>query len=278
MSNVIAVNDASVAGGIVYWSLGGTINVDAFRLAWVDAGLDPALLPPEPTEGSALKRAMLEQAGRRLLARPINRGKTWLLVSETPNGSDADYSVRSKVELQKDGTLLIHAENGINEKIESAYANALSNYDVTDIANWLVHRAYACQALALRPRGGVYFIPRANIDTFLSYVSVLNKVSADCNVYRIPALQSADAVQAILAALQDETSDSLRQIELDVVDCVQDRVKQSRREECNRLLAKVRFYEDLLSENLDSLKAKIENLSVSLTVSVLSDEPEPVTV
>jgi hypothetical protein len=267
-----------VAGGIVYWSLGGSVDVGALKQEFENVGLDPSLLPVVPTESVALKRAVQARSEHRLLARPVNRGKTWLLVKESPNGSDADYAIETKASLES-GQLVVSSNNGVGDEIRSAFDHALSHYDPSDIASWLVRIAYNCKAVALRPRGGVYFVPRENIDTFNKFISVLSaSVAPECSVYRIPALQSDEAVQAILAAIEEEATAAIAEIEADVANCVQNRVKESRRLLCAQLVEKVKYYEDLLSANLDSLRTRIEDLNISLAESVLSTEEEEATV
>ena len=126
------------------------------------------------------------------------------------------------------------------------------------IANWLVGLAYRCKAIALRPRGGVYFIPQAHVAEFAQYVEVLHETAVGSHVYQIPAMQSDAAVQAILAALQAEVSEALAEINEDIASCVQNRVKDSRRLRCAKLQEKVKVYADLLQVNLDSLQDSIE--------------------
>ena len=272
--NIVAVNDAKVAGRIVYWSLGGEVSAASLQQVWLDANLDAKLLPNEPSEHVALKRAVQNQATKRLLARPVNHGKTWLLVEETPNGSDADYSVRCKSVLGQDGKLNISGDNGFISRIQDDYNKFLNYFDPSDIGNWLVSLAYRCKAVSLRSRGGVYFIPAVNVGYFDEYVNVLRSVAPECNVYQIPALESSEAVEAILAAVQREAAEAVSEIEADISGDASNTVKKNRRKALAELTEKVSFYENLLSANLSSLQEKISSLSFSLAESLLSQENE----
>lgn len=279
----VVTTDLNTAGRISYWRLSGDLDLVQLAAVWTAQGLDKALLPKPPGDGVALGRAMHEQSGTvtsqvRLLARPLAR-QAWALVEETLVKDSLSYETLLSVKFEKGGPVFTrdHAShdryNTLVASIRSSYDNMKGTLTTNDVSSWLVKLAGQYQSVPLRDTGGIYFVPKTHVDTWDRIVRAITKVSAH-SIFQIPALKTAEAIAAITDAVTQECEAIALTIEREMqAGKLGDRALQTRRKECEALLAKVGAYDTLLDVQL-KCRERVEVLQATIVATVLAEGSE----
>lgn len=298
-NGIIAVEgDAKLAGAITYWQLNGTVSLDALRTAWVAAGLDEDALPSEPSETVGLSRAVRALLNPERDAHKIKGGEFkggWVITETDTTGAKpvtvnvltAAHTADEDAARSADN-LRISVEPGFefhrNEPtgivLRKAYNRARGELDPSgDVSPWLKRLADALGCVSLRDTGGVYFIPRDGIDAWRKYAEVVESVSQGSHrIHRIPAMQTDDAVAAILDAIETEAESTLEAFEADLCKDGDDklglRALKSRSKQAEALADKLAKYEALLGVKLNKIRESLENTQANLTAAEWAIEAE----
>jgi hypothetical protein len=288
IADVMAISDVSrdAAGAIVLWRLSGETNFDALRAAFVAQGMDEKLLPDLPSPEVALRRAMQDQVDKRVLMRALP-GKGYALVSEHSAEDDASaplqYQVILQVRLVKsdvhpDGCYLDMSHSGatslVSDQIHAAFRANMRRLEAYDTAEWLCQMVKHVQAVPLRDTGGVYFIPRQTLPIWRKVVASLRAASATF-IAEIPALQSSEAVDAILDSLRREADQFSGSMEAELAAAAQTadgmgtRAIKTRVGRCEDATEKLGVYERLLGVKLEEVRTRLEQLQANLAAAAL---------
>jgi hypothetical protein len=271
----IAVTDATPqAGAMIFWELSGMVDAQALRKAWAAAGLDAALVPDDPAPKTALKRAVDTLAEKRKLVRPVQNG--YSLVEESETGEKLDYKQQVTATLDSVGILKVDpAEGTLADLIRASYQSHLEQLVPSDISGLLVDLCDSLLAVALRARGGFYFLPPDSVGKFQAAVCVLRSVSSHL-CYEIPALKTESAVQAILAAVEREASAEIEEFEAILTNTeAGPRALKTKVRQCSGVAEKVAAYEKLLGLSLVELQDRLSGLRSRLTeASLMASEAE----
>jgi hypothetical protein len=281
--------DAETAGAISYWRLGGSVKLTGLSAAWVAAGLDAADLPSEPSDKIGLSRALrnLESATRKAIQ--IKGGDFaggWGLVDviTTDGNVHTRQVLRAKRgEGSRELDIVVEPEYAhedayhhfggsqtpVSVQLRQAYQRVRSELAATDVSAWLIDLARKVSAISLRESGGVYFIPRDEVARWEQISQVVASVSdGRHDVFRIPALQTAEAVEAILSSLEVEANDTIGAFEADLIktgeDAIGARALKGRLRAADTLAAKLAKYEGLLGVKLDKIRESLETVKADL--------------
>jgi hypothetical protein len=155
-----------------------------------------------------------------------------------------------------------------------AYTAALETLATADISPWLSSLMDDLRAVPLRDTGGVYFVPAFATKRFEAMLAALRAVS-DHRIAAIPALDSNEAVAAVLDALQEEATKELATIRRELEeDALGERALNTRIGKTSGVEAKLSSYEDLLGGNLDTLRERIQSMRAELTVAMTKAQAE----
>ena len=271
----IAVTDTTPqAGAMVWWELSGDVDAQRLRTAWNAAGLDPELVPDDPAPKTALKRAVDTLAEKRKLVRPVQNG--YSLVEELECGDKLAYSQQVTATIDSVGVLKVEPAKGtLADLIRASYQAHLEQFVPSDISVLLVDLCDSLLAVALRARGGFYFLPPDSVGKFQAAVCVLRSVSSHL-CYEIPALKTESAVQAILAAVEREASAEIEEFEAILTNVeAGPRALKTKARKCSGVAEKVAAYEKLLGLSLVELQDRLSGLRSRLTeASLLASEAE----
>lgn len=277
-TGIIAVTEnIEEAGAVLYWSLSGGLDADKFEAAWIAGGLDANLLPETPTPETALRRALNEQKQHRRLVRPIKGG--WAVVDETDGAQGLEYRTRLTAHLNKIGHLRIDDPDDtdaeiIGADIATAYRRHQDMLTQNDISTWLVNMARKCQAVALRDRGGIYFIPHEALEHWRAMTGTLTDVS-DHTCFEIPALKTEQAVDAILDAITREAEAVAADMEKELMEGdLKQRALQTRSRKCEEVMAKLNSYEKLLGKSLSTISDRVDTIQADLAAATLAQMAE----
>lgn len=285
---IVTPDAAATAGAISYWRLGSTIDLPVLRAAWERAGLDTNLLPEEPSDKVGLSRALrdLESATRKAIKiRGGDFADGWGLVDiRTEDGNVRTVQVLRARKLVGSAVVDVAVETDylytedFSAQINAGFRRACSQLAAPDVSIWLRNLAEGIDATSLRDKGGIYFIPRDAVGFWEKVTTVLAEVSrAECKVFRIPALQTAEAVEAILDSIEVEARDTIDAFEADLVaaaepDGLGARALRTRQAQAEKLAGKLGKYEGLLGIKLDAIREKLETVSAGLTAARFAAE------
>lgn len=270
-TKVIAVPELpqDAAGAIAFWRLTGAISHAKLMGMWLDDGLDERLLPELPSPTVALHRAMEQLQERRRLIRPLGRGAGWAVVQEQPKGDDdLGYNLTVRAKLDAVGHLVIEPEDSpLKGQIVEQFNYQMGTLTQSDVSSWLCTLVNKLSAVPLRETGGVYFIPRGQVAVWKRMAAVLEGASG-CVVHEIPALQSADAVAAILDALAHESAGMAKTMKEDIQK-LGERGLKARMTECEAYEVKIEMYEKLLGQHQQALHDRLQSLKAAIATAIL---------
>jgi hypothetical protein len=301
-AGVVVVADAgNVAGRVVYWRLAGTVEHEVLVDAWAEADLDLALLPSPPSPLHSLRRTMAVLTGtrskRRLLVRPLGRGVDgFALVHEAADGRDLEHATILTASISDErteaGTPILDvrpgpalniidldaagwANGGVQRDVQRQFGVACMEHDPGATSYWLTNLLPKMNAVSLRDKGGVYFLPRDMIPVWDRMVEVIRSVS-DHAIFQLPAMQTQDAVDAILDAVTQEAKTLATSIERELNDGEElgKRALQTRVRYCDEMRAKLDRYAELLDTKLDDIDARLDSLKANVAQAILMAEAE----
>lgn len=270
---IMAVTDGlEEAGAVVWWELDGSVSSTDLGNAWTNAGFDPDILPDAVTPRAALKRAMRSLAEKRKLVRPLSGEEGYSLVDETADGENLAYNQSVTAIVTDDGTLKITPSGTtLHIDIVMSYTEQLRSFDATDISSMLVQFTRTLEAVALRSRGGFYFLPPAALKQFRAAAEVIRRVSKHV-FFEIPAMQTKSLVAAVLASVEREAVAEMEAFEKALSDESGSRALKTKMRECQAVASKVSHYENLLGTSLVALQSKLSGLQARLSEAVLLAE------
>ena len=272
----LAVTDGTPqAGSLVWWELSGLVDAAALRGAWAAAGLEDGLVPEDPAPRTALRRAVETLAEQRKLVRPLAGREGFSLVEETAEGEALSYKQSVVAIVDAVGQLKVEpAEGALADSIKASYQRHLDNLVPSDISSLLVHYCESLDAVALRARGGFYFLPPASVEKFRVAAQVIRSVGAHV-CYEIPALRTESAVQAILAAVEREAAAEIEEFEAILTNTeTGPRALKTKAKQCDRVASKVAGYETLLGTSLVELQERLSGLRSRLAEAAILAQAE----
>lgn len=268
--------EAKAAGRIVWWTLSGDVNRDALALALAGEG-SAFEAPPEPSPKVAITRAAHEVAkAMRGDAHQTKQG-AWCIVgkaSKEDGGATLAYPINLEAVLGADYRPVVTGDDPA--AFLAAFDAARASLASIDVGNWLCDVLTRVGAVALRERGGIYFVPRDAVAKWERVTRALASASGH-KIHAMPAMRTADAVDAILSAI---TADTERQCDETNAEIRGDdehkplgkRGLANRHQEMQGLLERLARYEDILGTRLDGLRTGIENVRASLSAAILDLE------
>jgi hypothetical protein len=297
-TDLVAVEQemADAAGILVYWSLCDSVYLEDLRDALSNEGLE-SWLPEPPTLETSAHRAAQTCAGsgkgsRRMLVRPLRRRGAWDIVEETVEKQDDGKDklnhqalVRVEIEQTDNGKQLKvgpfrHSDlrpttQALVDRIRRLTPALQGMLSSTDISSWLLSILdKRVSAVGLRQRGGIYFIPRDQVETWHHVVGALRAISSH-QLFEIPAMRSDEAVEAVLAAVRREAQEKLQQMEDYLCgDKVSTRGINAWTRDLEKIREKTARYAALLGEELPDLEQKEEHCAGLLTAAQLKKGSE----
>jgi hypothetical protein len=268
--------ESSSLGAVVLWNL-TEMQFSDLTIEWTEAGLPWDWLPEQPSDTQALRRALDAHASRRMLVRPLESRGSWALVSEhlveDEQGTTLTHVTSAKVswdsELQQ-----VLVEGGTNElraEIELQFSQAKLTLTSLDLSSWLVDiTTRQLHGIPLKLRGGVYFVPKQSVELYARIARVLGRYGS--SVTQIPAMTSAEALEAITEALQAEVEAVSEGVRQDLQKGLGERALKTRENHASELLERVKAYSDILGTANQALVRKVEELRIEVaTLKIVSD-------
>jgi hypothetical protein len=263
-------------GAVTWWALAGTMDGERLSATWKAAGLDEKLLPPLPSPGTAIRRALGEQRSARRLVRPLEGTHGLALVNEQATGEELLHAIELRATVDKVGNVRVTpADHVLAAELKAAYEKHLGELSHEDISSWLCDLIHVVRATSLRESGGFYFVPPGeSLAVWRKMVAVLTACSGH-QVFEMPAMRSDQAVAAVLAAVSREASAEAHAMEAELSsEELGRRALQTRERRCQTAMQKLAAYEGLLGSALDELKDRFEDLQQQIAAAALAADDE----
>jgi len=272
---IVVTERSNEAGAVVWWALSGEVNTQQLRNELSARGAD--YLPVfDTTPRTALKRAINGISERMLFPRALPGKTGWALVRERAMESDLQHEVEMRVWLDDKSetgcqNLRIDPFNHpLAEHLRQLYEHHLGTLDVEGLSTWLTGVVIPqLSSVALRDRGGFYFMPQPSVD-MMRRVADACEVLSGCRFFEIPAMRTEQAVQAIMAALQRDINLACTDLEGSITPELTERGVKTRTKRCFALLDYVQTYEQTLGVGLQSMRDQIERIKAAITVATIA--------
>lgn len=291
--------DGRSVGRIVMWQLsGGGVSLESLENALKE--VESSANPPSPvTPKLALHRAVETVAtelgfetlllGAKEVEKDANgkpkgyqrkRGD-WAIVKRPKErmtdmgGAEVVYSIVASARVgagdQLEATVSdVREDDDLERKLKAAYAASKGVLVPADIGNWLCDKLRGLDAMALKPNGGIYFIPKPNVARWDKVVAALAKVSAH-KIHGIPAMRTQDAIDAIMSAITEETRAECERVNKEIAESgLGKRALESREKEADDLLSRLERYETLLGGRLDDLRSAIDETRAAIVTAQMT--------
>lgn len=283
---VITESVVAVAGAVSYWRIASDTNLVTLAAAWKKHGLAEDQLPTPPKDEVALGRAVADMVEKRVLVRPLARRGAWGIVQETVTERPGttprlDHTTLVNVFFRQ-GQMVVEQAQGTWEqrnlyvaRVDDAFNRHRNSLAHSDISSWLLGIAYKLGAVSLRDSGGVYFIPRKDIEIWNKVADAVEETGS--TIFRIPAMRTAETVAAITDALTAEAAAVAQTMEDELMatgdDALGVRALKTRAVSATALLEKLSTYEELIGRQLD-IRQRIESLSANIVAVALTSSNE----
>jgi len=262
------------AGRFTLWSLSGSVDIQTFALAWIDAGLDAELLPNGPSETVALQRACRDAEGRRSVRARLKDGGWALATLRDTNDLDgADVQINTELRIWlRDGALRFTPHNHtLVDEIRKSFNRHMMLLSPNDISCWLVRMASKLNAVSLRDHGGVYFVPNQAVPAWAATTTTLTQNSSH-RVYNVPAVEGdTDTIALIADAVAAEVTEQREKIAYEIASgTLGVRALEERKRRLGDLEVKLITYETVLGSSLGKLRDELKEVDADVGLAMLS--------
>lgn len=272
------------AGAMVWWELSGPVLLEDMKEALEAEGWDETATPEPASLALALGRAAgAALASKRQLLRPLSKRGSWEIVQESVVSEDDDYvgdvveGCQYKSVLKgwvEDGAIVLRGDPEMAAKVRALVPNYQATIEVTDFSSWLLDQAAACHAVALRSRGGFYFIPKERLDRWQAVKRVTRACSGH-SLREISAMRTEEAVEAIMSAVTREVVASFSEMEEWMKkDNFSNRGANVVEANLEKAREKVELYSKLLGAGMESVMARHHQVVGALTAVRLALKEE----
>jgi len=274
-------------GTLMWWNLNGNriSHADLEALAQ-RYGMPAEYLPSEIKPNSAFKRAVRHattKLDKEHMLRTINDDKRECsvgLVREKRNATQKDlkYVVESRITFSKDTSKIDHdQDNPIIQEIYGLYQIHLDH--ATEDVRTMMTNFLKASGVAIRPSGGVYFVPSKFQAVLESLCNVVEKAGQN-ETFQLKVVESPEAKQTIAkvakAGLEEELRQIQEQLEKFAFDKAREGTLEKKLEGFEELRAKAKMFADVLEFKVDEINNKIDRAKAIIHGHILPDEKPPV--
>lgn len=255
-----------VSGAVTMWSLKSTRRD---KLAEDLKALDLAkFLPEDRTPKAVLFEVLREKYQTKTrLVRPLAKRSAFTIVDEKRGNDGNDYTNGMLVEVTDDG--LIKATPGHDEDaIIAAYMMAKNFLPAATLGGVLANIVMgAMSGVALRPSGGVYWVPADRLETWIKVANAVEAAAVGTNTNSVHLLRTkADAatLRAIKDAITTEIAGELERMNTEIMSgTLGSRALETKLREAEALHGKLTAYEALLGETLSTIHDTLEAVKMA---------------
>lgn len=277
--------DENLLGGLVLWSTSGG-SFTNIQKAFTEEGLKA----PEPLQGAEVAVRGLKAVAKSLsnhkdtcLVVSLRKRGSYALVCQITDTKSADHFQLARVDADGEGQLHVHAspllgeakqldELALHARVSTAFDAERAHYDGSDVGGLLVDRIRGLGGVAVRDRGGVYFVPREGMATVRKLQRALRAATGTV-VHVVPTLRTEDMAALVVESLASHVETFCHKVREDLPK-MGDRARESRQGALSGLLSTVERYEKLLDTSLTSVREQIAQVNDALVRTVLASLPD----
>lgn len=257
-----------VKGAVVYWTARRT-DLDKLRQGWQPLGF-AKLLPLKRKGIDLLREALLTEFrsnGRPRLVRRTANSSNLAVVIEDKQQTDNNYATIQRARLEKDGSITTDPPNPAIPVRYDALSTVLPGGTV---GNMLIKAVRKLDGTTLRSTGGIYWVPPDGIDKFRLLAEALEEAGGT-TVYIMSTQFDDKTAEAVKDGLKQEVEAAAKWIieQLDSGDLGLKAI-QGRRAKANKLMEKVRRYEEILGTVLQDVRASLDEVETAAATAELA--------
>lgn len=264
-------------GEIVSWDSPKSVRIDVFRMAMLDAGLDPKTAR-DVCPANAFRRAVSSMEQNRVI-RQVHSNQdsmTFQFTSEHLNGTEYEYAKETVVHLNKktgkvqceDPAIELMATKLVEEKTDYRYAA-----DVTRTIKKLFDDHG--DLFSLRSAGGVYFVPQKYTGLCDQVESAMKAIGGQLNRWEQGSssrntANASNAINDTIANLITEAGNCV-----DGIEEKDDKAMARHMDRVNIVRLKIESYRDILANHVGGLEKSLSEVNNKLLNSLGLSDPEP---
>lgn len=263
-------------GFCVYWSMSEFRMPEAqYKSLLQQADIDPKLYAKSVNPKSILTSVLKTQTKR--LKNKFHRKSAdnkdlagFVIVNqESDDDANAQFQQETKIVFDKE-TKHIRVEGSQEEEIKNKFNSFLGTFSTDQFRNLVLkYLETECSAIAIRDRGGVYFVPIANEEAFRK-LEQLFKLMPNCDIEVLPIVDTDEAKKSMWKALVSDLTGEINKLseELSEMTAPSQKVFVRRIKKFKELKQKTAMYGDLLSGTVQDLMGRIDVLDRKLREKV----------
>ena len=265
--------ELKIGGSVVFWSLDWT-DIGTLADAFNSQGI-AGYIPAPRTETSVLKSALVKHFGRKdYIIRPLE-DRTGFDVSTEMRGEEENeythnYSFRVESELQGSvGKVSIVNGNAYGAAdmlttIQGKYDGLKNLASPAVMGGMMVKLVDQCDGVALRPTGGVYWIPDEHLGKWEQIAEAVEKSGKTSTCYSMHTAFDGEMVKAVRDGITMEVNNEVDDIESAVTSGrIGKRACEARVTQSAELEAKLARYEKALGESMTVLHGALGRASTA---------------
>lgn len=259
-----------LSGGLVYWNLQRFSEIFPLIINWTGTEAQE-FIPNQMDPQAALKCAMQDRLVTRGEGLYPLKGNGFALVKENSKQDDVEFNtiLTGQVGAVDGGLLTFKGRTrflSIEERftIEDEYVKMINRASNQRLAFSLVGLISKLKGVAMRHRGGMYWLHESKLEAWEKAVSVLPQAGSRNETYIIRHSVDTDSAKAILAAVTHEMDSQAQQLCTAIGSGkLGDRALASKTAEADAAIGKLEWYENLLGASLDKARENLKQVKVA---------------
>lgn len=269
-------------GALTYWSLGAETDPDILIPGLESLGF-PKFAPEPRTWLMSLKASLTDQFTHNMVRPLKSRTANGYTIVKEIRGIDENNYPRignARIDTVTGDVEVTHGELNAEQLQDKTnhYRRVLPGASVSSTLVELLNDSLG--GIALRQNGGVYFVPDHNAGVWMEICELVERAAtgASKNAMTVIPLEMNDmTLRDIKEAIVHEVTTETARIRRDIAENdYGDRAISNRISRSTELIHRVRFYEDLLGEVLDTCREALIQTSIATTSAVASRQDNEV--
>lgn len=269
--------DVSLNGNIVFYSITEWNSRMTLADGLCSLGLNSHV--PEPrTPPAAFKDALQEvYSGSSWDIRRLQDSDSFEVVSVKlrPYPMHNTRTEHCVARIESDGSVRFAPMPEEAADVVAAYNRHLGLLRPPQVGRAIVSIVYHLRGTALRPSGGVYWLPSSSMDKWTAVSDVIERsgVGGQNKVYVVRHAMDHDSIRAVHDALRNEVLTEAQRLEKEVNDpavALGERALRNRESQCYALRQKIKEYEGVLGLSLRWLSEEVERVEDAAAMAALS--------
>ena len=271
----------SAGGAVVFWSAGPTQReLLSERLKQLGLG---QYAPAQRTDTACLKDVLRgccrgSHTNDKDVQAHDNPKVNGFEVVDVQRGDERNYYVTDfSARVDENGTVITsHGLAYANlHEMQKAFDTYRQSVPGTSVGTSLVKILAHLKGTALRPKGGVYWIPDESLDQWQRVVAAVEECGQNTQAYTMTTLMDAEAVRAVRDAVCREVTEAAEALKRDIAEGdLGEKALESRVSQAKSLHDRIEEYTEILGETTDLLHkaVRVPEMAAASAISIQDDE------